>query len=76
MASKEVLDSDFDEQGNAVIEVPFKVEDCEGVDYQVYALGTAGLEVKGIEVAETPTYITTTEYNGTGLPVREAYYSK
>ncbi len=74
VASKEVLDSDFDEQGNAVIEVPFKVEDCEGVDYQVYALGTAGLEVKGIEVAETPTYITTTEYNGTGLPVREAYY--
>ena len=76
LALKEVTAGMFDANGDATIDLPFKLTAfCGNVEYRVLGQPEHPLEVRGMALRETPDYISMTTYNCYRSPIREAYYN-
>ena len=66
----------FDESGDAEVRVAFSTGDIlDDVEYQLLGECDLRIEVRSIDIRQTPTRITVTEYNNHRDPVRESYYN-
>ncbi len=66
----------FDANGDAEVSVPFAlVGIADGVEYQLFGEADVRVEVRSIDVRQTPSYITVTDYNSHRDVIRESYFN-
>lgn len=76
LMSKEITAGQFDENGDALAEVPFELDKVsDRVEYLAAASGKADVLLRKLEIRHTPDYITVTTRNAHQMPVREEYYT-
>ena len=76
LALKEVTAGAFDAEGDATLDLPFKLTAfCGNVEYRALGRPEYPLEVRGMALRETPDYIATMVYNCYRNPIREVYYN-
>lgn len=76
MAELPVLPDAFDEDGDALVRLPFNApEIIDNMEFQLFGESDLRIEVRSIVLRRTPSYITVTDYNHHRDPVRETYYN-
>lgn len=76
LALKEVMAGAFDADGDATLDLPFKLGYfCGNTEYRALGQTEYPLEVQGMALRETPAYISTIDYNCYRNPIRIAYYN-
>lgn len=76
LASMPVTLDAFDADGNAEVTVPFNAPDLiDGVEYLLIGEADFVIEVRSIELKQTPAYVTVTDYNSRRDPIRECYFN-
>ena len=74
LLEKEVLQSDFDENGEASVTISFSVEDAPGVEFCVIAEQNHKVYIRSIDYKRTPEYDTHSFYDSKMRLIREEYY--
>ena len=76
IALTEVSLGQFDEQGNALVDLPFGLSAFQdGMEYKVAAREGQQVDLCGMTIRSTPDHIATITYNGYRNPIREEYYN-
>ena len=74
IAEKTIYRSSFDENGELLVELPFRISSGRAVEFLAFAFADQRLEVKNIEYARTPAYDTHIRVDELGRIVHEEYY--
>ena len=76
LASRPVALGEFDENGDAVIPVPFSASDnIDGVEYQLFGEADIKIEVRSIDIRQTPRFVAITDYNSHHDEIRKRYFN-
>lgn len=76
LVSASVMSDAFDGRGDAVIELPFNAPNLiDGVEYLLFGEADIAIEVRSIDIFQTPAYITVSDYNSHRDVIRERYFN-